>query len=111
MALPDEMKLADFSIQEQACRAKRMVLYRLWKKATGSNNDVYVTPRPELVDLSKEGTISSVTKDSSGVEAVEVVSKLTEVPCIRLLIKSAQLRCTKAVKKRGNIIKHSSVQW
>jgi hypothetical protein len=70
MALPDGMKLADFSVQEQACRAKHMVLHCLWKKAKDSNNNVYVTPLPELVDLSKEGTILSVTKDSSGVKEV-----------------------------------------
>jgi hypothetical protein len=35
MALPDAMKLADFSVQEQACYAKRMVLHCLWKKGKG----------------------------------------------------------------------------
>ncbi len=92
MALPDAVKLADFSVQEQACRPKHMVLYHLWKKAEGSNDNVYVTPPPELVDLSKEGIVSSVTKDSSSVkEQVEVVSKLTKVPHICLPIKFAQL--------------------
>jgi hypothetical protein len=110
MALSDVMKLVVFSVQEQACCAKRMVLHCLWKKAKGSNKDVYVTPPPELFDLSKERTVLSATKDSSGVEEEGVVSKSTKVPYIRLSIKSAQLCCAKAVKKRGNIIKHSSVQ-
>jgi hypothetical protein len=56
MALLDAMKLTYFSVQEQACCAKRMVLHCLWKKAKGRNDDVYVTPLPELVDLSKVGT-------------------------------------------------------
>jgi hypothetical protein len=100
MALFDAMKLADFSVQEQACRAKRMVLHCLWKKVQGSNNNVYVTPPPELIGLLKEGTVSSVTKDNSSVEEVMVVSKLVKVPCIRLPIKSAQLCCARAVKKK-----------
>jgi hypothetical protein len=40
MTLPDAVKLADFSVQEQACHAKRMVLHRLWKKQKGDMNDV-----------------------------------------------------------------------
>jgi hypothetical protein len=54
MALPNAMKLADFSVQEHACHAKRMVLHCLWKKAKGSNKDDSVTSPPELIDLSKE---------------------------------------------------------
>jgi hypothetical protein len=41
-----------------------------------------------------------VTKDSSGVEEVEVVSKQRKVPHICLPIKAAQLRCAEAVKKK-----------
>jgi hypothetical protein len=52
-----------------------------------------------------------VIKDNSGVKEVEMVSKLTKVPHIRLPIKAAQLRHAEAVKKRGNLIKHSNVQW
>ena len=98
MALSNAMKLADFSAQEQACRAKRMCLHRLWKKATnGSKNDDYLTPLPRVVDLSTtEGTESSVTGDSGGVAEVEVVSNLTtvatKIPRIRLAIKAAQVR-------------------
>jgi hypothetical protein len=36
MAIPDAMKLADFSAQEQACCAKRMCLYRLCNGGVGS---------------------------------------------------------------------------
>ncbi len=76
MGLPDAMKLTDFSAQEQAYRAKRMCLHRLWKKATnGSKNNDYLTPPPQVVDLSTtEGTESSVTDDSGGGEEVEVAS-------------------------------------
>jgi hypothetical protein len=63
-----------------------MVLHCLWKKAKGSNKDDYVTPLPELIDLLKEGTMSSVTKDSSGVDEVTVETKSTKVPHIRLTI-------------------------
>jgi hypothetical protein len=41
-----------------------------------------------------------VTKDSSGVKEVEVVSKPIKVPRICLPIKAAQLCCAKAVKKK-----------
>ncbi len=42
----------------------------------------------------------SVTKDSSGVEEVTVVSKSTKVPRIRLPIKSSQLHSATAVKEK-----------
>ena len=32
LTVPDAMKLADFSPQEQACRAKRMIVYRSWER-------------------------------------------------------------------------------
>jgi hypothetical protein len=99
MALPNAVKLADFSVQEQACRAKRMVLHCLWKKATSSNKDDSVTSAPELIDLYKEETMSSVTKDSNSVEEVMVETKSTKVPCIRMSIKSAQLHCATALKE------------
>jgi hypothetical protein len=97
MGLPDAMKLSDFSAQEQACRAKRMCLHRLWKKATnGSKNDGNLMPLPQVVDLSTtEGTESLVTDDSGGVGEVEVVSNsttvTTKIPRIRLAIKAAQV--------------------
>jgi hypothetical protein len=100
MALPNAMKLVDFSVQEEACRPKRMVLHCPWKRAKGSNKDDSVTFPPELIDLSKEGTMSSVTKDSSGVEEVMVETKSTKVPRIRMSIKSARLHCTAAVKEK-----------
>jgi hypothetical protein len=100
MALLDTIKLAEFSVQEQACHAKRLVLHCLWKKAMGRNDDVYVTPLLEVVDLSKEGTILTVTKDSSGVKELEMVSKSMKVPCICLPIKSVQLHRFKALKKK-----------
>jgi hypothetical protein len=97
MGLPDAMKLSDFSAQEQACRAKRMCLHCLWKKATnGSKNDGNLMPPPQVVDLSTtEGTESSVTDDSGGVAEVEVASNsttATKIPRIRLAIKAAQVR-------------------
>ncbi len=63
MGLPDAMKLADFSAQEQACRAKRMCLHRLWKKATnGSKNDGNLMPLLQVVDLSATEGLRSVER-------------------------------------------------
>jgi hypothetical protein len=97
MGLPDAMRLSDFSAQEQACRAKRMSLHRLWKKATnGSKNDGNLMPPLQVVDLSMtEGTDSSVTDDNGSVAEVEAVSNwttvATKIPRIRLAIKAAQV--------------------
>jgi hypothetical protein len=52
MAYPNAMKLADFSAQEQACCAKHMCLHCLWKKAKGRKKDEFVTPPPQVIDLS-----------------------------------------------------------
>jgi hypothetical protein len=82
------------------------------KKAKGSNKDDYVTPPPELIDLSKEGTMLSVTKNSSGVEEVMVETQPTKVPRIRLPMKSAQLRRATAVKEKrqsNQVFKHATV--
>jgi hypothetical protein len=112
MALSGAMKLADFSVQEQACCAKRMVLHCLWKKAKDSNEDDYVTSLLELIDLLKKGTMLSTTEDSSGVEEVTVETKSTKVPRIQLSIKSAQLHHTAAVKEKrqyNKAFKHATV--
>jgi hypothetical protein len=109
MGLPDAMKLADFSAREQACCAKRMCLHCLWKMATnGSKNDDYLTPPPQVVHLSTtEGTESSVTNDSGGVEEVEVASNLTtvttKIPRIHLAIKAAQVRRAGALQKKKEL--------
>jgi hypothetical protein len=47
LKVPDEMKLADFSPQEQECRAKGMVIYCELDKARKSpqvNSDAFLTP-------------------------------------------------------------------
>jgi hypothetical protein len=82
------------------------------EKAKGSNKDDYVTPLPEVIDLSKEGIMSSVAKDSSGVKEVTVLSKLTKISRIHLPIKSAQLCCATAVKEMrqyNQAFKHAMV--
>ncbi len=50
MAIPDAMKLADFSAQEQACRAKRMCLYRLCDGGVGSTSAAVAAPRQSVCD-------------------------------------------------------------
>jgi hypothetical protein len=102
MALPDGIKLADFSAQEQACCAKRMVLHLLWKKAEVSNSDydVNITPPPQLVHVSSEGIVLFMTEECTSVVEEEAVNKVTMIPCICLPIKAAQLCCTEAVKER-----------
>ncbi len=72
MAIPDAMKLADFSAQEQACHAKCMCLYRLWKKTNVSKDELLVTLLPQVIDVSFAGTESSVT--GGGVTVVAVLA-------------------------------------
>ena len=61
MPLPQAMKLADFSVEEQSCRAKRMVLHRLFNKLKGIN----VTPPPSLINASSLGTAASSVSDTT----------------------------------------------
>ncbi len=50
MAIPDAMKLANFSAQEQACPAKRMCLYRLCDYGVGSASAAVAAPRQSVCD-------------------------------------------------------------
>ncbi len=107
MAISDAMKLADFSAQEQACRAKRMCLYRLWKKTNVSKYELLVTPPPQVIDVSFAVTDSSVTAggDSGGSSSQQTSSQLTmladvAVTRIRVPVKAAQMRRNEAVQKK-----------
>ncbi len=50
MAIPDAMKLSDFSAQEQACHAKRMCLYPLCDGGVGSASAAVAAPRQSICD-------------------------------------------------------------
>jgi hypothetical protein len=83
------MKLADFSDQEQACRAMQMVVHRLLDKTKSSN---ITTPPPSSLVVSIGGTpVSSVT-NSSGTNEEAVVVSLTapKLKRIRLSTNAAQ---------------------
>ena len=67
MPLPQAMKLVDFSVEEQSCRAKRMVLHCLLNKLKGIN----VTPPPSLINVSSLGTAASAVSNTTGTIAVE----------------------------------------
>jgi hypothetical protein len=107
MAIPNAMKLADFSAQEQACRAKRMCLYCLWKKINVSKDELLVTPPPQVIDVSFVRTDSLVTAggDSGGSSSQQTSSQLTmladvAVTCIRVPVKAAQMHHAEAVQKK-----------
>jgi hypothetical protein len=67
LKVPEAMKLADVSPQEQECRAKRMMIYCKLDNARKSqqvNSDAFVTPPPQSVAISSIsdcGALSSVT--------------------------------------------------
>ena len=90
MGIKDAMKLANFSDEEQACRAMQMVLHRLLRKTKSSN---ITTPPPSAITVSMEETpVSSVTNRSGTNEEAVVVSILTapEVKRIRMSTNAAQ---------------------
>jgi hypothetical protein len=68
MAIPNAM--TDFSAQEQACCAKCMCLYCLWKKKNPGRDELLAKPPPQAIDILFAGTTNSlVTKvggDSGG---------------------------------------------
>ena len=97
MPLPHAMKLADFSVEEQSCRAKHMVLHRLLNKMKGNNN---VTPPPSLINVSSLGTAASSVSNTTGTPvAVEeaVVPKITR---IRLSTRGAQIVRAASLQQR-----------
>ena len=106
------MKLADFSAQEQACHAKRIVLHRLWKKVKDDKSDYITPPAGKVVaDFLQELPLLPVTGECS--KEVEVVIKellMVKIPCIHLPIKASQVIRTESLKKRWNTIKCSKVQ-
>ena len=64
LTVPDAMKLANFSPQEQACRAKHMIVYREVEKAKSKQgkSDAFLTPPPQYVAISSGcGALSSVS--------------------------------------------------
>jgi hypothetical protein len=110
MTLPDAMKLDDFSVQEQACHAKCMVLHRLWKKQKGVKNDSHTTPPPcpvVVVNIFEKGTPSSVTDESANEQASSLVSQqehpMPKIQRIRLPVKAAQVRRAEAAKKKREL--------
>ena len=99
LTVPDAMKLADFSLQEQACCAKCMIVYRELDKAKSKQgkSDAFVTPPPQYVSISSErGTLSSVTFSASepSAPAAVVVKKPPAT------VTAAQLRQAEAVSKK-----------
>ena len=99
LTVPDAMKLANFSPQEQACRAKHMIVYPELDKAKSKQgkSDAFVTPPPQYVSISSErGTLSSVTFLAS--EPSAPASVVMKQP--RATVTAAQLRQAEAVSKK-----------
>jgi len=90
------MKLADFSVEEQTCRAKRMVLHFLLNKTKGNN----VTPPPLVINVSSHGADASSVSNTTGTVAVEE-AVVPKVKRIRLSTRGAQiLRAENLQQKR-----------
>ncbi len=74
LKVPEAMKLADVSCEEQDCCAKHMIIYRQLTKSSTHINNAFLTPPPQLsvvVGMGSShsgndwGTLSSVTLLSS----------------------------------------------
>ena len=91
LTIPEAMKLADFSVQEQACCAMQMVLRRLLNKMKDSSA---LSP-PSLINALTEGTPASSFSNISGVtDQSSLLSNLTtpKVKRIRLTATAAQMK-------------------
>ena len=91
--------LAKFSTQDQACRTKRQMIYRLWNKAKSKQvkGNAFLTPPPHSVTISGQGTISSVTfsEPSHPSPPAAVVMKKP-----RATVTATQLRQAEAAQKK-----------
>jgi len=102
LTVPDAMKLADFSRRDQACRAKRMMVYRELDKAKSKQGkgNAFVTLPPQSVTISRScgerGTLSSVTMSQSNTSPPAAVA----IKKPRATVKAAQLRQAKAAQKK-----------
>ena len=91
LTIPEAMKLANFSVQEQACRAMQMVLRRLLNKMKGGSA---LSP-PSLINASTVGTPASSLSSISGVTGQSsLVSNSTtpKVKRIRSTSSAAQMK-------------------
>ena len=102
LTIPEAMKLADFSVQEAACHAKRMVVSRLLNKMKGSSA---LSP-PLVINVSTEGTpVSSLSYISDSTGQSSSVSKFTtpKVKRIRLTSTAAQMQRAAVIQKKRMI--------
>lgn len=102
LTIPEAMKLADFSVQEAACRAKRMVVRRLLNKMKGGSA---LSP-PSLINVSTEGTpASSLSNISNATGQSSLASNSTtpKVKRIRLTSTAAQMQRAAVIQKQRTI--------
>jgi hypothetical protein len=103
MTIKEAMKLANFSDEEQACRAMQMVLRRLLQTTTTKSSNI-TTPPPSTIAVSISKDVTPVSSVTSGTNAeAVVVSNLTapKVKRIRLSSGAAQMaRARKLEEKR-----------
>jgi predicted dinucleotide-utilizing enzyme len=102
LTIPEAMKLADFSVQEAACRAKRMIVSRLLNKMKG----VSALSPPSVINVSTEGTpASSESNISDATGQSSLLSMLTtpKVKRIRLTTTAAQMQRAAVIKKKRTI--------
>ena len=100
LTVPDAMKLADFSPQEQACRAKRMIVYREVDKAKSKQgkSDAFLTPPPQYVAISSERGASSSVSFSAASEPSAPAAVVVKKP--RTTVTAARLRQAEAISKK-----------
>jgi hypothetical protein len=103
LKVPEAMKLADFSREEQDCRAKRIIIYRQLTKSSTHINDAFLTPPPQssvVVGIGSShsgndwGTLSSVPLSSSS-------SLLAAPPAV---LKKARLTVTATVTELDTLL-------
>ena len=99
------MKLTDFSVQEQACHAKCMVLHHLWKKQKDVKNDSHTLPPSVTVVVNLFGICTPLPAYESTIVAARVSQEplMPNMPRICLPVKATQLCCAEAAKKKREL--------
>jgi hypothetical protein len=106
LKVPEAMKLADFSCEEQDCRAKRMIIYHQLTKSSTHINNAFLTPPPQssvVVGMGSShsgndwGTLSSVTLSSSSSSPGAPPAVLKKA---RSTVTAAQLHQAEALHKK-----------
>ena len=115
LKVPEAMKLADFTPQEIACKAKRMWIYRRWNKLT-QRNVTFATPPPQQITLSANsndcnndgGTLSSMTDSGSKSSKKNIVKSTRTTAQAKQTNRTAQKQKEEQKKKA---FKHATIWY